>query len=234
MLQAYAVNVDGEISSEVWNILVNSVSLDRQMKINKYLFLKDKMASVFADRLLFHYMNVVNQCVDYHIQVDKFGKPFFQEKRGIHFNISHSGDWVVCAFGEAELGIDIQKVKDVDLGIAEHFFHSIEYETLRQCENPEDAKEHFCRLWTLKESYVKWTGVGLSGLSTSLYFDITKKEIICYQDNKRVDGVFYTTKFMNDYFLTICHDQLEEFSPNRNLHIVSRQELIQETLQMVT
>ena len=33
------------------------------------------------------------------------GKPFLKNNRNIHFNISHSGDWVVCAFQAGRLAL---------------------------------------------------------------------------------------------------------------------------------
>ena len=45
---------------------------------------------------------------DVRIKVAPKGKPYID---GFFFNISHSGDKAVCAFGTSEIGVDIEKIK---------------------------------------------------------------------------------------------------------------------------
>lgn len=44
------------------------------------------------------------------------GKPFFTLQPKIHYNISHSGKYVLCILAGQEVGIDIQFHKEVDYG----------------------------------------------------------------------------------------------------------------------
>ena len=44
------------------------------------------------------------------LQMDKFGKPYFVNSK-IHFNISHSGNFVVMAVSDWNIGIDVQRLK---------------------------------------------------------------------------------------------------------------------------
>ena len=78
-----------------------------------------------------------------------------------HFNISHSGDWVVLATGPSPLGIDVERIKDIDLDIAKRFFSGREYDDL-MLKPDEERFSYFFNLWTLKESYIKAVGKGLS------------------------------------------------------------------------
>lgn len=50
------------------------------------------------------------------------GKPVVRQLPSFHFNLSHSGDWVVCAVDDAPVGIDIEEIKPIDLAIAKRFF----------------------------------------------------------------------------------------------------------------
>ncbi|MDG3044571.1 hypothetical protein OE903_14005 [Bacillus sp. B6(2022)] len=50
------------------------------------------------------------------------GKPVVRQIPSFHFNLSHSGDWVVGAVDDAPVGIDIEEIKPIDLAIAERFF----------------------------------------------------------------------------------------------------------------
>ncbi|MDF7808542.1 4'-phosphopantetheinyl transferase superfamily protein [Pontiellaceae bacterium B12219] len=91
------------------------------------------------------------------------GRP--QKERGrqdacgtISFNISHSGDWVVLAFGRGrQVGVDIEQLNratDV-LAIAERYFAEEEIEVIRRADDPHAA---FFNLWARKEAYIKACG----------------------------------------------------------------------------
>lgn len=88
------------------------------------------------------------------------GKPYFAELP-IYFNLSHSGDYVLCAVADVEVGADIQRMESIDYErIASRFFSEKECEVLRQT-GAEKAKQLFYQLWTRKEAYGKLTGEGL-------------------------------------------------------------------------
>lgn len=89
------------------------------------------------------------------------GKPVFVKNRDIHFNISHSGDYVAFAFGDSPLGVDIECVKRTDLKVAKRFFTEEEYTYLAGRKEVERA-DLFCQMWTGKEAVVKASGEGLS------------------------------------------------------------------------
>ncbi len=95
------------------------------------------------------------------------GKPYFPDRRDLHFSISHSRDLWACAFSGRPVGLDVQAhVKKRGEGdgeaaarlgrMAERFFHPEEAAWVR-----EDPFERFFRIWAAKESYVKYTGEGI-------------------------------------------------------------------------
>lgn len=87
----------------------------------------------------------------------KFGKPYCKELPEVHFSISHSGAWWSCACAPQEVGLDLQQTQAKNLEkLAKRFFHPQELLWLRGKESSQ-----FYRLWTYKESYVKYTGTGL-------------------------------------------------------------------------
>ncbi len=89
------------------------------------------------------------------------GKPVFQGHPEVYFNISHSGDYVVLAFGSRELGVDIERVRRAGLKTARRFFTGEEYEYLLETRE-EERDDAFFRIWTGKEAVVKAAGCGLS------------------------------------------------------------------------
>jgi len=81
----------------------------------------------------------------------------------LRFNLSNARGLVVCAVARAiDLGVDVEPLdRVVPLEVAERFFSPAEFEALRAL--PEEARpQRFLDLWTLKESYIKARGLGLS------------------------------------------------------------------------
>ena len=79
----------------------------------------------------------------------------------VSFNVSHSGDWVVLAFGRnRNIGVDVEKIKwemDVE-SIASRYFAPAEIALIA---NAEDRHSIFFQLWARKEAYVKACGSAL-------------------------------------------------------------------------
>lgn len=93
-------------------------------------------------------------------------KPYLKE-HSVFFNISHSGDYVICSLSQSEIGCDVQTVGEYKEKIAKRYFTDKEKEILDKSENP---NEDFTKLWTLKESVLKKTGEGISGGLSSFCF----------------------------------------------------------------
>ncbi len=89
----------------------------------------------------------------------KHGKPYVKELPEVHFSITHGGGYWACAVGDCEAGLDLQEVSDRETErIAQRFFHPSETAWLEEHGGPEE----FFRIWTKKESYIKYTGKGLT------------------------------------------------------------------------
>lgn len=85
------------------------------------------------------------------------GKPVLRDFPQVHFSISHSENIWSCAIGSCAVGLDLQKQYEKSgEKLARRFFHPEEIAWLEV-----NGFEHFSRIWTYKESYVKYTGVGL-------------------------------------------------------------------------
>lgn len=97
------------------------------------------------------------------IVADAHGKPRCMSMPHLHFNLSHSGTWVLGGFvKDCVLGVDVEKVAAMDvLAVSEQFFHPLEHALLLQ-EAPQNRTDLFFRLWTRKESCLKAVGCGLA------------------------------------------------------------------------
>ena len=90
----------------------------------------------------------------------KNGKPYLHGYPEIHFNISHSGAYAGCAAAGVPVGIDVQIRQPVrGRRLLERTMNIREQEVIRSADDPEMA---FADFWAQKESYLKWSGEGIT------------------------------------------------------------------------
>ena len=138
--------------------LLERASEERKRRAARYRRYEDKLRCVTADALLKTVLNTDG----FQIIQNKYGKPYIKDREGFFYNLSHSGNYVVLAFGNSEIGIDVQRHSagtDIKM-IAESCFACDEKEYVLQ--NEMLATERFYEIWTGKESYLKYLGKGLS------------------------------------------------------------------------
>jgi len=125
------------------------------------------------------------------------GKPYLKDYP-FYFNLSHSGEYVVCAISENEIGIDIQEHRTkVPMRIAERYFSKAENCLLQKC-SQENYVETFYDLWAKKEAYGKYTG---DGISKSLKLDFSEEDEVGKADL----GVrFRVHRAVSGYTLAVC------------------------------
>ncbi|MCD4732023.1 MAG: 4'-phosphopantetheinyl transferase superfamily protein [Bacteroidales bacterium] len=132
------------------------------------------------------------------------GKPYL-ENDPIRFNISHSGDWVVLAVAEIDVGIDVEKIRQINYRIAERFFSAHENSLMEKKEGT-DKLNLFFDFWTLKESYLKLLGTGLTKSLSS--FTIVRKNdkfALLEDSNKKQEPVFLKQyNLAGNYKLSVC------------------------------
>jgi len=139
--------------------LIDGIPAFMQEKALKYRFEEDKLRSVVGKILLKNLLIEEGYQADIlnHIEIDKYQRPFLNNK--IDFNISHSGDYVVCAISKNNrIGIDIEKI--VPLNILD-FEYVLTKDELRQLLSDPDALNQFYAIWTKKEAVMKANGKGL-------------------------------------------------------------------------
>ncbi|KAK9917310.1 hypothetical protein WJX75_003017 [Coccomyxa subellipsoidea] len=99
---------------------------------------------------------------------------------GLQFNLSHTASLLGCAVTSGKLvGLDVEvsnrHTRGNPLRLARRRFSAAELASLEECAEGEERAQHFVRLWTLKEAYVKAVGrgigarPGLSAFSVSLH-----------------------------------------------------------------
>lgn len=142
---------------------------------------------------------------DYDITHNEHGKPSLSNiLPKLFFNISHSGDYIVVAFSEQEIGIDIERIGRRRMEVARRFYHPAEVEALERAPLP-DQDSLFFRLWSIKESFLKYTGTGLSASLSS--FQVKSEDNIPYilqHDGQRLPVHIRQCRIDENYACYVC------------------------------
>lgn len=178
-----------------WYSLMSEV---KQHRVDRFRFADDKKRSVVGEMLarkaIAEWCGITPENIAFDIK--EHGKPYAKNLPA-EFNISHSGDMVVCAVDNKPIGIDIEKIRPIDLAVAKRICTDEELLYLFD-HKPEDRDftyttntkilTRFFELWTKKEAYGKHFGYGLffdtiSNIHTIFNYDI-EGYIVCICNGK--------------------------------------------------
>lgn len=145
----------------LYQSLYRHATPERKRRADRYLRREDGLRCLAAGQLLREAAEQALGITEFTVMTDPGGKPRLRGIDGFHYNLSHSGNWVAIAWGEAPVGVDVQQMH-MDPGkraLAKRFF------TPEECayifDLSEDSAERFYQVWTGKESYLKYLGTGL-------------------------------------------------------------------------
>ncbi|MDR1693072.1 MAG: 4'-phosphopantetheinyl transferase superfamily protein [Oscillospiraceae bacterium] len=85
----------------------------------------------------------------------EFGKPKLAGYPGVFFNLSHCRAGAACAVAENEVGLDMMDIRPVSSSVIRRVCTPAE---LAQVEASSAPHRLFCKLWAVKEAYVKLHG----------------------------------------------------------------------------
>jgi 4'-phosphopantetheinyl transferase len=182
--------VTPDFSVDLFDNMLEIMDKSTQERVARFKFMEDRQRTLIGNFIVRTRAAHKLGCPVTEIQIerDSHGKPYLRGEP-VHFNISHSGDWIVVAFDHMPIGIDIERKKEIRFDIAERYFSDLENEDLRRLD-PSLRQDYFFTLWALKESFIKADGRGLA-LSLSSF------SIVADGENYKVQG----SSGQCDYFL---------------------------------
>lgn len=186
--------------------------VERQHAIEKYCFEQDKKRGIVAGLLLrYAYRGyLLAQGKELHNQVvlahHPHGKPYIKDDEAFHFSLSHAGEYVLLAWDENEIGADIEQVKEKKriLEMAKRFYTEKEYQQLRSLPDSVERERAFIRVWTQKESYIKFLGDGLKYGMDSFYVQSDGKVIDTKQEMEK-DICIQEFDKLSEYCISVCY-----------------------------
>lgn len=194
---------NNELLKDFYNNLA-CVSKERRTRIERVRNNETKaellMSALLRDYALYTVFDLKNP----DISIGDNGKPFLKGSDNMFFNVSHSGKIVICTVSDIECGVDIEgTVSPHDLmAISNRFFSVEEQSAMLMSPNPNEV---FCRLWTIRESYVKMRGCGFSIGLTALKCDFHRGKASIYENGVlQSDAVFQEIKNIPDFRACVC------------------------------
>jgi len=205
MLEIYAVRSVERIEDGEFQKLLGCLTAEKQEKVKRFHRWEDSQRAAIAEILIRAVVCTKFGFPNGEIDFDKndYGKPFIKNRPDFHYNISHSGDWVICAVDNALVGIDVETVKPMDFGIAKRFFSKEECNDLMMKEESQRLA-YFFDLWTLKESYIKADGRGMSIPLDSFTIKVSDEKIWVETDNELKDCFFKKYNIDEKYKCSVC------------------------------
>lgn len=185
--------------------------VDYQEKIKRYRRWQDAQLSLLGKILLFKGVEEIYRDNPYDkvIKHTKYNKPYFDDNL-IRFNISHSGDIVVCAMSNKfEIGIDIEIVTDLEIHDFKSQFTDNEWHKIVLHHNKREA---FFDYWTQKEAVIKSHGHGLTiPLESFEIFDNTThiNGEKYYLQKIKIDDQYKCCLSFKEYFNEISIKQIQ-------------------------
>lgn len=230
-MKVYSIKISDLMQKEIY-MLCSLIGPKKKRELEKFIHKKDKIRGLIGEILIRVVINrllfIKNDVISF--KSDIYGKPYLVNCPDFHFNISHSGDYVVCAIDNNEIGIDIEEIKKINYEeIARNFFTSKECDYIFNC-NKEDCISRFYNIWTLKESYIKCIGKGLYKNLRSFSINFLKNEFIVDFDDEMCNEYFFRCFDIDDnYKLSVCSTN---FNINDNIVFISQVNLINDFLNL--
>ena len=174
----YAIDTDILKDEQLFSYYYALQRPERREKVDRMRFDKGKRLTLGAGIVMeaaLEYAGVSGMSVT----IDPHGKPVMVGA-ACFFNISHTKNIAVCAVSDREVGIDVEHKRELKDPLIRRAFTSQEIAYAEKLnldnKNPvkpghEDRKSfglsddqltYYTRLWTIKESVMKWYGLGLA------------------------------------------------------------------------
>lgn len=202
------------------------LSEEEQQKQMRFHFERDRhrylVSRAMQRTILSKYVDIAPRA--WRFTFNDYGRPSIADEhpgaRGIEFNMSHTDGLVVMGVTrERSIGVDVENVRtrEADIEIADRYFAPEEVLELRALTD-EKQKQRFFEYWTLKESYIKARGMGLSIRLDRFAFHLEDPERIRLTiDPSLLDcaerWLFWQLRVDHDHLTALCAEDVEAERP---------------------
>ena len=210
MIYTYYIDISQFENETLFHEKLYVLSPYRQQKIALLKHEKDKNRSLGAGIALDHALETYGlkeRGIEY--EFGEWGKPSLKYHPNIHFSLSHSGDYAICSIGDKAIGNDIEVIKQGRLKVADRFFAKEELDWMYAVQDEEKITQRMFRIWTMKESFLKATGKGIS-LPLNAFAVVMDEENNKIRVKHNYNAKFYHMKEYTDiagYRVAVCCEE---------------------------
>lgn len=129
------------------------------------------------------------------IMKKKNGKPYLKDS-DLYFNISHTNGLICCGISDTEIGVDCEHIREFNTALLDKVCTPTEKHAIL---SNTDINRAFFAHWTLKESYCKFTGNGLSEKLKNIEFTITDEKALANTEN-----TYFLFEYIGEFVISIC------------------------------
>lgn len=160
------------IANDIWEKndteLLKYISEQRKNRVFKYRHNIDKKLCLYSALLvrmkLVELTGISNSNLSFSTLSNQ--KPVLLSDINYNFNFSHTHNAILCGISYSKnIGVDIEKLRKIPSEIIDSSFHLDEKKHVLASKSPEIA---FYEIWTQKEAYTKYLGIGLNDDLASL------------------------------------------------------------------
>ena len=189
ILKAHIDDFDESFYLDAFRLL----SKDRQHKALRYQNETDRRSCILGDFLLRKAIAEDLNCNMNEVSIHhtESGKPYIAhpDNSDLHISLSHSGGFVVIALDNSAVGIDVEMTRKIDDAVVSHALSQDESDYVGT------SQHRFFEVWTMKESYLKCTGTGISGCKRLNHISVFR-----LPNGYKVKEIEST----NDYVISVC------------------------------
>ena len=212
-----------EITSEQLLAHYSSLLTEQELRQQqRFYFANDRLRYLVTRALvrtvLSRYVPILPR--DWMFAVNSYGRPHIANQQAaqadVRFNISHTRSLIAMAVTRArDVGVDVEntQARAVSMEIADRFFARAEVDALSKLPR-QQQQERFFEYWTLKESYIKARGLGLSVPldKCSFHYPCERRVQIVIHDELADDAArwqFWQLRPTPEYSLAVCAQRVE-------------------------
>lgn len=171
-------------------LAASCLQIEDKNRIDKFVYKKDAKASLIGRLMIRKFVSEYTGIPYNSIQLttDANNKPVYNITDAklpvVSFNVSHQGSFTVLAgeVGNKNIGVDVMKLEytggktlDEFFRIMNRNFSESEWTRIKGTSQSsiQQKTSNFCRNWSLKESYLKAIGIGITTDLRKINFNIT-------------------------------------------------------------
>ncbi|MBE6589663.1 MAG: 4'-phosphopantetheinyl transferase superfamily protein [Ruminococcaceae bacterium] len=211
-IKIYVANTESLRDASVFERLFSTLGEERRARIESKKREEDKRLSLGAE-LLLRFALEKEGIFSYSVKRDENGKPYLAGDKSLFFNLSHSKSRVMCVLSDRAVGCDVQWMDpSVSLSVADRFFLDEECALIRSQKTEAARRLMFYRIWSLRESFVKATGLGLWRTSKSFSVMPAEEGYLSHGIDRSMPSHFCEPCREAEYRYAVCGER-ERFAP---------------------